>query len=562
MSTGLTRIIAHKWLILSALVLPLAILLRSLALGQGYWIDEVSSLQTARLSWGELVHRVGFFDLHPPLYYFSLSMWTGVFGEGEIAARFMSLLFSIATLAVVYFWGARRSAWTGFLALLIMALSTLHVHYSVEVRSYSMLAFFGAAFLCLYEKAAGEEECNWLDWLLLGVVESCFILTHYYAIPLVALANLHFFTVRPHDGRRLFRWCMVQGTGLVLFMAWLPFLLVQFLHLPEGMFAHLQRDASVARLLLSFGPATVHPSSTIAWLSAGLLLGAAVGSVVRSVRAGLRKATPGPQSRPETLLGRGAGRLVAAVLLVASVAPMVTAASVRMSETTLPLLLQELPRCYMLLFLAAFLLLGGTLVNARVLDRGHRLEAVPAVVILTVAFFAGLFAFYRPFLPRNLIFLLPAVCILAASLWQPRGALAQISLLVLVLSTTVPSLVRSGTNFEPRQDFKTVAQSIRGEASRSVGRGTANFVIPMWDRPGVEFYLGQGTANGIMSPSQIPHQVNLPATVNVILTRAAFDNHRLFVDTVARLLSPDYKLKYGERFRQVYLVTFERTSNN
>jgi len=532
--------------------------IRALALTEGYWIDEVSSVETARLSWGDLVHRVGFFDLHPPLYYLLLSVWTDLFKEGEIATRMLSLLFAIGTLVIAYLWGARSKPWSGFLAVLLLALSTFHAHYSVEVRSYSMLAFLGAAFLYLYEGVFKKHESSRWRLVLLGVVEVCFVLTHYYAAPLVFAVNVHFFTVRKHNSRMLFEWSVVQGIALAFFMFWLPFLLVQLLHLPEGMFAHLKRSASVGRLLLAMGPATVHPSVIVAWLGSILVLGPALFGIGRAI---LRrpKAATSPGELEQAGLVRRRGRIVVGVLLLAITAPMISAAVVKVSETTLPLLLRELPRCYMLLFGALFLLFAGNLMNMRVVESGHRVESTPSVLLLTSVVFACLYALHRAFLPRNLIFLLPPLCVFVATVWQPRRMLAKTALLALVLSVTAPSLMRQDNFFEPRQDFKRAAQVVRLQ-TRGFSSGIANFVIPMWDRPGFEYYLGQGTANGLMNPSQIPPAVSLPGTVNIILTRQAFDNKRVFVDTIERILSPDFKQTGGGRFRGVFVAVFERTT--
>ena len=227
-----------------------------------------------------------------------------------------------------------------------------------------------------------------------------------------------------------------------------------------------------------------------------------------------------------------------------------------MTETTLPLLLQELPRCYIFLFAAFFFLLIGNLTNARGVERGHGVEAAPFIAAVSLGLFALMYAVNRAFLPRNLIFLLPLFCLLAASAWVPRKALSRAAFTVLIISMTIPSLARMDQVFEPRQNFKEAARFIR---TMDAQEGIANFVIPMWDRPGLEFYLGTGTANGMMSTSQFPPGPTLPGTVNVVLTRQAFDRRRAFIESSLKALGPEFRLEEGAgAFKRVYVAVFSR----
>jgi len=78
-----------KWWV-PIIVLFLGFLLRVFRLGdQSIWYDEGVSLYLAQQTPGQIIrHTAG--DIHPPLYYLVLHVWTSVVGDSEFAAAFLS----------------------------------------------------------------------------------------------------------------------------------------------------------------------------------------------------------------------------------------------------------------------------------------------------------------------------------------------------------------------------------------------------------------------------------------------------------------------------------------
>src|SRR6185369_14576118 len=88
-------------IILAALGLRLFLLT-----GQSLWYDEgVSAYMTPR-SFAEIATATSV-DIHPPLYYWLLSLWAVPFGSGEAALRGFSVL--LGTLMVWATWGLGRA---------------------------------------------------------------------------------------------------------------------------------------------------------------------------------------------------------------------------------------------------------------------------------------------------------------------------------------------------------------------------------------------------------------------------------------------------------------------
>ena len=143
------------------LVLLLAAATRLSGLAEGFWIDEVISADTAAMPLGELLARTGLADVHPPGYYLALKLWTIIAGPSDLAARLLTLTLSVGTVALVYLYGsARLGRLPGLLAALILALYPVHVHYGVEVRSYTLLAGLTLGALWCHERLMELPSCR------------------------------------------------------------------------------------------------------------------------------------------------------------------------------------------------------------------------------------------------------------------------------------------------------------------------------------------------------------------------------------------------------------------
>jgi mannosyltransferase len=114
------------------------------------WYDETVSVMLAQKDWLALTrHTAG--DIHPPLYYYLLHLWGRLAGWSEFAVAFLSLVFGVLLVALVYrvareWFNARVAR----LAALLVALSPYNLWYSQEVRMYTLGAFLGLASTYLF----------------------------------------------------------------------------------------------------------------------------------------------------------------------------------------------------------------------------------------------------------------------------------------------------------------------------------------------------------------------------------------------------------------------------
>src|SRR5688572_17637228 len=91
--------------LLLAAVLAAGVALR-LHSGSALWLDEALTVDIARGPLRDLPDALRH-DGSPPLYYALLHLWMRVFGDGDVAVRSLSTVFSVATLPVAYRAGFR-----------------------------------------------------------------------------------------------------------------------------------------------------------------------------------------------------------------------------------------------------------------------------------------------------------------------------------------------------------------------------------------------------------------------------------------------------------------------
>lgn len=129
-------------------ILFAAAVLRLINLNQSLWLDEaISFIAVKNYNFLEIITKFSPGDVHPPLYYLILKLWTALFGYSEIALRFPSVIFGVLTVFLVYKIGGKKAAF-------FMAINPLAIYYSQEARMYSLetLLVTGAVYFFLAKK--------------------------------------------------------------------------------------------------------------------------------------------------------------------------------------------------------------------------------------------------------------------------------------------------------------------------------------------------------------------------------------------------------------------------
>ncbi|MBK9294006.1 MAG: glycosyltransferase family 39 protein [Oligoflexia bacterium] len=143
---------------------------------QSYWIDEMVSLYfTTRDAWFDI-----FRDNHPFLYHFILKIWIKIFGVGEFATRFLSVIFSTCTTAVVYILSRRLfiNRFYPILAAVLHSISSMSIIYAQETRMYALFELASIVNLYFFYQTFIAKKDGYRNYIFSSILLA---LTHYGA---------------------------------------------------------------------------------------------------------------------------------------------------------------------------------------------------------------------------------------------------------------------------------------------------------------------------------------------------------------------------------------------
>ncbi len=189
------------------------------------WLDEALSVNIARLPLSQLRAALRQ-DGAPPLYYVLLHFWVQAFGIGNVAARSLSAVLSVATLPLAWLagrrLGGRRVAW---LTVLLVAASPYAVTYATSARMYSLIMLLVVAGYVVTLRALERPTFGWLA--LVALVTGLLLYTQYWCLYLLAVAGalLVIRAVRAGPGaarRSTTRVIAAVVVGGLTFIPWLP----------------------------------------------------------------------------------------------------------------------------------------------------------------------------------------------------------------------------------------------------------------------------------------------------------------------------------------------------
>ena len=179
----------HSWSIrvwvAMAVVILLGATLRMYQLSfQSLWFDELFSVifSHPNVSLADIVETyTQLIHDHPLGYPVMLHGWMVIFGDGEIAARSLSVICGVAGIAVVFLVGRRIGGTTlGLIAALLTSVNAFHIAYSQEARSYALV--FVVAALSYGALVALVENPTWRTALVYGTTVGVAIHIHYWAL--------------------------------------------------------------------------------------------------------------------------------------------------------------------------------------------------------------------------------------------------------------------------------------------------------------------------------------------------------------------------------------------
>lgn len=274
------------------LILVLAAALRFYRIdAQSFWNDEGNSARIAERSL-PLITEAAAGDIHPPLYYYILHFWRGVFGSSEIALRSLSAILGIILVWLTYLIATRLfDAKIGLAAALVAAIDPFQIYYSQEARMYMLLAVIGAASTYVLirllerwsigpgdggQRTGDRRFSSSLLLVFLSVLYALGLYTH-YAFPFIIGTHFLIVVAWSLSGRQRLRhvvtWIGVGAAAGVLFLPWLPIAIRQITTWPS---TRVTVDTGAMLIdtlrLYVLGPTFPTADAAIALLIAGFFL--------------------------------------------------------------------------------------------------------------------------------------------------------------------------------------------------------------------------------------------------------------------------------------------------
>jgi mannosyltransferase len=203
---------------------------------QSLWFDEAMSVVLSSKSPLEMMALLITEDIHPPLYPVLLHFWTALAGNGEFAARFISVAAGVLLIPLMYVTGRRLAtlavsemrdsfSLTGFVGALLAGSSAFYIGYSQEARNYMLVTLLGllSSFLLLRALPSTGRRA----WCTYAIATLAALYSNYTAFLLLVFQILFVLLVRKAYHRAFRRWLSWIALVALLYSPWIAYTVAQ-----------------------------------------------------------------------------------------------------------------------------------------------------------------------------------------------------------------------------------------------------------------------------------------------------------------------------------------------
>ncbi len=221
--------------------------------GRPYRQDEAWIVHAALEKYGaqEIVQWVAN-DIHPPLWVIIANAWVDVFGQDEIVTRYLSTLFTLASLALVFRLAndlsSRRRTATALGAVFLVGTSAFFQFYGQEFRPYP--ALITGTLATIWSFLLWMRRPNFCHALMFVCAGIATLYIHFFAVYVIAALAI-FFVLFVRWNFRLY----LRAFGLFFaiglsYLGWLlPFLYAILVASPGGVPYNLTSTSATLSLL-------------------------------------------------------------------------------------------------------------------------------------------------------------------------------------------------------------------------------------------------------------------------------------------------------------------------
>ncbi|MFC1975638.1 glycosyltransferase family 39 protein [Chloroflexota bacterium] len=203
---------------------------------ESIWKDEVITISVVSLIPVEIVeNRTS--NNHPPLYFLITHYWTTLAGVSVFSVRFLSVVFSVLGMAILYKLGHLMfNKEVGIVSTLILGMSPFHIFYSQDARMYTLMTFLTLLSVYFFIKLLQQDD---FKDRIAYILFSCLLMyTHIYALFIIIAQNVYVFILYLFSSKstrpNLQKWILVESSLLFLYLPWIILFLQQTFKVEGG----------------------------------------------------------------------------------------------------------------------------------------------------------------------------------------------------------------------------------------------------------------------------------------------------------------------------------------
>ena len=204
------RKFSGDWIIVVPTIIGFLLRLYNLGM-KSFWLDEAVIYWISQGPIDKIISQNASINSAPPLFVLIINL-ISLIGHSENVLRSFSMMAGVLTIPAIYYLSKLiLPKWAASISALIMAIAPLQVHYSQELREYSLSVLLAILMTLFFIKYVQEYRNKWLVYFTLTSLIG--ILTQYGLALLLLAVNIVFiinWSISNRQKMMILKWAIAQ----------------------------------------------------------------------------------------------------------------------------------------------------------------------------------------------------------------------------------------------------------------------------------------------------------------------------------------------------------------
>lgn len=189
----------------------------------GLWLDEGFTWREIQKTIEQIINVFTVRGSEPPLYFLIMHCWIKLFGDSEFSLRLPSAIFGSISILLMYKVATLMfDTRVGLTSVLILSLSTFHIGYAQEARSYTLVSLLTLLSVYFFiSLIRNTTRTNFVGYIVSTVL---LLYNHYYCCFVLIAQNIHMgllYILQKETPLKIERWIFSQVGIIILFTPWI-----------------------------------------------------------------------------------------------------------------------------------------------------------------------------------------------------------------------------------------------------------------------------------------------------------------------------------------------------